>query len=89
MTMMEDPQIEALRQEYRENYARVWADESIPLGKRQVEADRLWREFDSQRRAIEEGQFQGGGVSSPVPGPVPASTGHRLIFPRKRRRPWK
>ena len=85
MTFTDDRYIEALRQEYRENYARVWEDESIPLGKKQARVDELWREFDSQRRAIEEGHFQGGAVSDPAP----SSTGHRPIFPRKRRRPWK
>ena len=47
MTTIEHVQIEALKQQYRNNYARVWEDESLPLDKRKAEADRLWREFDS------------------------------------------
>ena len=77
--------LEALRREFEERRARVWEDESIPLGQKQSEVDRLWREFDSQRRALQEGFSQGGSEGEAVSG----TTGRPVLFPRRRRRPWK
>jgi hypothetical protein len=93
MSFTDEGYIETLRQEFRRNRDAVWADETMPLEKKQATVDQLWREFDSQRRAIEEGVFQGirervsqGEVGG---GPVSRVTGRRMIFPRKRRRYWK
>ena len=77
--------LEALRRQYEEDRTRVWEDETIPLGKKQLEVDRLWREFDSQRRALQEGFFQGGTGGDSVSG----ITGRPLLFPRRRRRLWR
>jgi len=89
MSFTDEGYIEALRQEFRENSARVWEDESIPLGQKQPEVDRLWREFDSQRRALQEGYFQGGPGGGTGEEPVSGITGLPVLFPRRRRRPWK
>ena len=77
--------LEALTLEFQEKRARVWEDESIPPDKKQLEVDRLWREFDSQRRALQERVSRGEVGGGPVSGPMR----RRMIFPRKRRRPWK
>ena len=82
---MRDKNLEALTRKFEENRARVWEDDSIPVGQKQLEVDRLWREFDSQRRALQEGFFQGGSGGEAVSG----TTGRPVLFPRRRRRPWK
>ncbi len=85
MSNMGDKNLEALTREYEENRDRVWVDDSIPWSQKQAEVNRLWREFDSQRRALQEGYSQGGTGGAPVSG----ATGRPMIFPRRRRRPWK
>ncbi len=93
MSFTDEGYIEALRQEFFRNRNAVWADDTMPIGKKQATVDQLWREFDSQRRAIEEGTFRGiqatvsqGGAGGESVSPV---AGRRWIFPRKRRRYWK
>jgi hypothetical protein len=77
--------LETLRRQFEKDRARVWEDEAIPLGHKQAEVDRLWRQFDAQRRELTEGTFQGGTGAEPVSG----ITGRSVLFPRRRRRPWK
>ena len=81
--------LEALRREFEESRARVWMDESIPVGQKQAEVNRLWREFDARRKEILEGFFQGNTGRDAGGEPVSGITGRRVIFPRRRRRPWK
>jgi hypothetical protein len=85
MGITQDKNLEALRREFEENRARVWEDERIPLGEKQAEVDRLWREFDSQRRAIQDGIFQSG------TGVVEAGEASRRspLFVHQRRPYWK
>lgn len=85
MSIMEDKNLETLRRQYEEDRDRVWTDETIPLSKRGAEVNRLWREFDEQRRALQEGFFQGGAGGSSIS----EITGRTVLFPRRRRRPWK
>ena len=89
MSIMEDKNLETLTREFEEKRARVWEDESIPLGQKQAEVDRLWKEFDSQRTALQEGYFQGGLGGGTGGGSVSGITGWPVLFPRRRRRPWK
>ncbi len=85
MTMREDAQLEALTRQFEEDRARIWTDPRIPHGQKQAEVDRLWREFDARRTKLREGTFQGGTEGESV-SPI---TGRPVIFPRKRRPPWK
>ena len=82
---MRDGKLEALTRQLEEYRARIWQDPSIPHRQKQAEVYRLWQEFDAQRIAIQEGTFQGGTGEEPI-SPI---TGRPMIFPRKRRRPWK
>jgi hypothetical protein len=85
MSIMRDKNLEALTRQFEEDRARVWTDPSIPHDQKQAQVYRLWQEFDSQRRALQEGYFQGGTGAEPVSG----ITGRPVLFPRRRRRPWK
>jgi hypothetical protein len=58
MIMMENAQVEALKRQFEEDRARVWADPSISHDQKQAQVERLWQEFDSQRTALREGTFQ-------------------------------
>jgi hypothetical protein len=89
MTMMEDAQIEALKCQFEEDRARVWADPRIPHGQKQAEVDRLWREFDRQRTELREALAQGYVPAGTSRRPVSPITGNPMIFPRKRRPYWK
>ena len=59
MSIARNKYLETLKREFEVKRARVWEDESIAPDKKQLEVVRLWREFDSQRRTIQEGVFQG------------------------------
>ncbi len=85
MSSMESAQLENLKREFEEIRDRVWQDPSIPPHQKQAQLYKLWQEFDSQRTALREGTLQGetGGE------PVSLTTGRPVIFPRKRRPPWK
>ena len=93
MSFTDEGYIEVLKQEFFRSRDAVWQDERIPIDKKQARVDELWREFDSQHRAIEEGLYQGiqEGISRGGTGgePVSGVTGRRWIFTRKKRRPWK
>jgi hypothetical protein len=84
MSATENAQIEALKREYEQNRARVWADERIRPEHKQAEVNRLWREFDAEREALRQEYAWGrSGVD-------PAADGPRKIFAlRPRRRLWK
>ncbi len=77
--------LETLTREFREARDKVWVDESIPVGQKRERVDQLWREFDSQRRALQMGVLQGDAGGDPVSG----VTGRRMIFQRNRRPYWK
>jgi hypothetical protein len=85
MNIMRDKNLVTLRRQFEEDRARVWADEAIPLGYKQAEVDRVWRQFDAQRRELTEGTFRGGTGGEPASG----ITGQPVLCPRRRRRPWK
>ena len=85
MSIQRDSNLEALRRQFEEDRARVWTDPSIPPDQKQAQVLRLWQEFDSRRTALREGTFQGGIGGESVSG----VTGRPMIFPRRRRRPWK
>ena len=90
MTMLEDAQLETLKCQFEEDRDRVWRDPSIPHGQKQAQVDRLWREFDAQRAEVREALARGEVPAGTSPGhPVSPLTGRSVIFPRKRRRPWK
>ena len=80
---MTDPEsiIRTLERRFQEERDSVWIDEDIPLGEKQAEADRLWREMNAQRTQIREGAF--GGESQWGP------DGRPSLIPRKRRPQWK
>ncbi len=86
MSITGDKYLETLKREFEVKRAKVWEDESIAPDKKQLEVARLWREFDSQRRTIQEGVSRGEVGGGPVSG---ATGGRHMIFPRKRRREWK
>jgi hypothetical protein len=79
---MEDAQLEALRQEFEANRARIWQDPSIPFGSKGPAVERLWAEYDRRRNELRQAMTRG---------EVPAGTSRRLSFlAGKRRRPlWK
>ena len=89
MTSMESAQIEALKREYEEDRARVWANPTIPPGMKQAEVNALWRKFDAQRAELQEALSRGEIPAGASRHPVSPITGRPMIFPRKRRRPWK
>jgi hypothetical protein len=75
-------EIERLRAEFHENRARVWAEESIPWEKRNAEVERLWQDFDRQRRELQSA------AQEETTGEEAASP-RRSFLPRPRRRYWK
>jgi hypothetical protein len=89
MGITQDKNLEALTREFEESRARVWVDERIPLEQKQAEVDRLWREFDDQRRALTEGIFRAGASVEAGETPVSPSTGRPSLIPRQRRKYWK
>ena len=89
MSIMGDKNLEALKREFEENRARVWVDDRVPHGQKQAEVDRLWREFDARRKEIQEGFFQGNTGGDAGGECISGITGRHVIFPRRRRGPWK
>jgi len=75
-------QIERLRAEFHESRARVWEDESVPWEKRNAEVDRLWQDFDRQRRELQSAaQEEATGEEAAFP--------RRSFLPRRSRPHWK
>ena len=89
MISMEDAQLETLKREFQESTARIWQDPSIPPHQKPARVERLWREFDARRSELRETMARGELPAGTSRHPVSPITGNPMIFPRKRRRPWK
>jgi hypothetical protein len=84
-----EAEIERLTAEFQEDKARIWADENMPLEEKSPAIDRLWRDFDRQRKELQsasqgplEATEQEEGYASP-------KTNLTAFLPRCRIPPWK
>ena len=71
MSTTQGKDLEALKREFQESKAKVWANRSLPWSEQQAEIDRLWQEFNRRRNELEGSAPQGvdregGGFQHPV-----------------------
>jgi hypothetical protein len=86
-----DPEveIERLKAEFQEGKARIWADENMPLEEKSPAIDRLWREFDRQRKELQSASQGPPEATEQEEGYASPKTNLTAFLPRRRIPRWK